>query len=43
MEIVERVPIQIEANDVDRFYLETKQKRKMGHILDYKSGKSKTE
>lgn len=35
MEILERVPIQMPANDYDRFYLETKQKR-MGHLLQYK-------
>jgi len=32
--VSERVPIQIEANAADRFYLETKQK-KMNHLLDY--------
>lgn len=35
MEILERVPIQMPANDYDRFYLETKQNR-MGHLLQYK-------
>ena len=33
LEIVERVPLQIEANKVNEFYLKTK-KEKMGHILD---------
>ncbi len=34
MEIVERVPIQMDANEIDLKYLKTKQKR-MGHLLDY--------
>ena len=34
LEIVERVPIQIQATQEDLFHLQTKQHR-MGHILDY--------
>lgn len=33
LEIVERVPIQIEANEVNKFYIRTK-KEKMGHIIE---------
>ncbi len=33
LEIVERVPLQIDANEINEFYMQTK-KDKMGHILD---------
>ena len=36
MEIVERIPIQMEANPEDLVYLQTKQHR-MGHILHYET------
>ena len=32
LEVVENVPIEIEPNDYDRFYMSTK-KHRMGHIL----------
>lgn len=35
LEVVERVPIEINPNDKDYFYLKTK-KDKMGHILNIK-------
>lgn len=35
LEIVERVPIQMELLETDAYYLKTKQKR-MGHLLNYK-------
>ena len=34
MEITERVPIQVEATEYDRFYLQIKKDR-MGHLLEY--------
>ena len=34
LEIIERVPIQMQATQEDLFYLQTKQRR-MGHILNY--------
>lgn len=34
LEVIKRVPIQMEATKYDKFYLKTKQK-KMGHILTY--------
>jgi 3,4-dihydroxy 2-butanone 4-phosphate synthase/GTP cyclohydrolase II len=36
LEVVERVPIQVEANEVNKFYMRTK-KEKMGHMLNNSS------
>lgn len=36
LEMVERVPLQIQENEVNKFYLRTK-KEKMGHLLDEKN------
>ena len=36
LEIVQRVPIQMEADPADLFYLRTKQQR-MGHLLHYEA------
>ncbi len=41
LEIVERVPIQIEANEVNKFYMRTK-KEKMGHLLSNSSSELNT-
>jgi 3,4-dihydroxy 2-butanone 4-phosphate synthase/GTP cyclohydrolase II len=38
--IVERVPIQVEATDVNRKYLSTK-REKLGHLLDLEACEAK--
>ena len=39
MDIVERLPIQMDATTEDLFYLQTKQNR-MGHLVDYHTAAS---